>query len=196
MTFSSTFPIRLQTPLISCLLMASISPSISGCLSTPFISRLSYTSFVDTLIGGFAIRIQQRGSGGRAVSFSPIPSANAVPLITQYGTSAPMETPSSIRSFVDKPRSNSLFIPNRVDAASVLPPARPADTGMNLLRSISTPPANPHLSFKSFAALYIRLFSLTGRKKRLDLILISSSGILVIISLSYMPMVCITIRTS
>ena len=148
-TSSSTFPIRSATFLTSPSLIASIIASISGCFVIAPASRLSYTIFVETLIGGLATTIWQCGIGESFVSFSPIPSASAVPLIMQYGTSAPILTPCFISSSLDKPSSKSLLIANIVDAASVLPPAIPAAIGMNLLRSTSIPPLNPYSSFIS-----------------------------------------------
>ena len=103
------------------------------------------------------------GAGGRCVSFSPIPSARAVPLRIQYGTSAPIFTPRSISSFLERFKWNRRLTPTMTAAASELPPAIPAATGINFRRSILTPFFTSNSSIRSFAALYTRLSSLVGR---------------------------------
>ena len=73
--------------------------------------RFSYTNFVETEIAGFAIITGHFTIGLKLLSFSPIPYAKAVPLIKQYGTSAPIFTPRSINSFLESPKPKISFIP-------------------------------------------------------------------------------------
>ena len=134
---------------------------------------------------GFAISTGHFTIGGRGLSASPMPSASAVPLIIQYGTSAPICTPLSISCLFVSPSEKSLFTPISIAAASVLPPAIPAATGIRLSSFTDTPSVIENSSIRSFAALYMRLFSFTGRKDRLVCICMPGSFVLLISSLSY-----------
>ena len=79
------------------------------------------------------------GRGGSGESTSPRPSASTVPPLTQNGTSDPTSPAiSSSRASLTR-RSKSSFIPRRTAAASALPPAMPAPTGIRLYISISAP---------------------------------------------------------
>ena len=114
-----------------------INVSTIPCMQSGVI--FGYASLVETLICGFAMSTGHFIMGGSGESFSPIPSASAVPRIMQYGTSAPIFTPRCIRSSLESPRSNSRFIPYKTAAASVLPPAMPAATGMCFCSFTSMP---------------------------------------------------------
>ena len=65
------------------------------------------------------------------------------------------------------PSPNILLTALRTAAASVLPPAIPAATGINLYKSISTPSCIPNSSIRLAAALYTRLSGPVGKKERL-----------------------------
>ena len=73
------------------------------------------------------------------VNFSPIPSAKAVPLKRQKGTSAPSSLPILKSSSLETGNLNRFLIPINVAAQSVLPPASPAEIGIFLLSIIFIP---------------------------------------------------------
>ena len=72
----------------------------------------------------------QKGRQGRGVRRSPRPSARAAPPSTQKGTSEPTRAPISASRARDSPAPVSAFMARRTAAASALPPASPAHTGM------------------------------------------------------------------
>ena len=111
-------------------------PSMSGWQVSSVSFRFLYTNPVDTSMSGLAIRINTLSNEGRGVSISPIPSERAVPCIIQYGISAPSFTDSFISSSFAMPRLNISFNAVKHAAASVLPPAIPAATGIFLMRLI------------------------------------------------------------
>ena len=81
-----------------------------------------------------------------------MPSQSTVPPIRQYGTSAPSLNAISLSSSFESPVLKRVFIPLRTAAASLLPPARPAATGICLFKEICTPLVNPVFSRKTEAA--------------------------------------------
>lgn len=84
--------------------------------------------------------------------FSPRPLANAVPPYTQNETSEPISAPISASSSMERPSFHSLFKPLKVAAASLLPPASPAATGIFFSMVIETPLLIPKRSFRINAA--------------------------------------------
>ena len=68
-----------------------------------------------------------------------MPSHNAVPPLIQYGTSAPSFNPNALNSSSLALILKILFITFNTAAASVLPPAMPAETGIFFIRFIETP---------------------------------------------------------
>ena len=91
---------------------------------------------VDTLILGFAKITQQGGKSLIGLTFSPLPDTKAVPPTIEYGTSVPIFIPNSINSSTESPNCQIWLSARRVAAASVLPPPKPAATG--IFFSIST----------------------------------------------------------
>ena len=179
-------------------MIAAIMPSISGCSSdaSSFTRSFPYTAFVDTEICGFAITRWHCGGAGSSVRISPIPSDRAVPRMIQYGTSAPSFTPRSISSFFVNPRSNIRFTPTKTAAASVLPPAMPAATGIYLRIFMVTPSLIPFSSRSSFAARHARFPSPSGTNGRFVSVLITPSSVRSISIRSYRFTVCMIMRTS
>src|SRR5690606_38320542 len=102
---------------------------------------------------GFARTTQHLGGGGSGVKISPRPFAKAVPPYTQKGTSDPISSPKAASSSNDNRKSHNLFNPRKTAAASLLPPPRPAATGICFSIDISTPFLTPSRSFNNFAAL-------------------------------------------
>ena len=108
--------------------MTSTILSTFGCV-TRFNFKFPYTSAVDTPICGFAKITQQEGGVFICSIFSPLPVAIAVPPYTQNDTSDPISAPSSANSSIVSPKFHNLLRPRNV-AASLLPPANPAATGI------------------------------------------------------------------
>ena len=75
--------------------------------------------------------IQQLAGEGSSCILSPLPVAKAVPPYTQNGTSEPILAPISASSSNERPNSQIIFNPFNVAAASLLPPASPAATGIS-----------------------------------------------------------------
>lgn len=119
-----------------------------------------------------------------------------VPRMIQYGTSAPSFTPRSISSFFVNPSSNIRFTPTKTAAASVLPPAMPAATGIYLRIFMVTPSLIPFSSRSSFAARHARFPSPSGTNGRFVSVLITPSSVRSISIRSYRFTVCMIMRTS
>ena len=201
-TRSSTFSIRSVMPSMFPVCRASTIPSISGWCFNVSTWRFSYTYLVDTLTAGLTITSPHCGGVASLVSFSPIPSDNAVPPTTQYGTSAPMVTAIFWSSSTERCISKSSFIPVSAAAASVLPPAIPAATGMFFCRIKWTPSCMGCFSISFLAALQTKLVSSTGTKEVTACPSVSISkvipgcGLLHIVSRSDKFTVCMIIFTS
>src|SRR5690554_7145952 len=102
---------------------------------------------------GLAKITQHLGGAGRGVMISPFPFAKAVPPYTQKDTSEPISAPNSASSSTDNWRFHNLFTPLNTAAASLLPPPRPAATGIFLSILIDTPFFIENRSLINFAAL-------------------------------------------
>ena len=76
---------------------------------------------------------------------SPRPVASAVPPWTQKDTSEPIRAPSVASSSAPIPKFHNRFKPRNVAAASELPPASPAATGILFSSVISTPSRMPYV---------------------------------------------------
>ena len=83
------------------------------------------------------------GTGGSALITSPTPCTRQVPPIRAKGTSAPMPAPSAHSSLMESFAPYKAFSPTSTAAASALPPAIPARTGVFLWMMISTPANSP-----------------------------------------------------
>lgn len=101
---------------------------------------------------GLASTIQQPGILGNAEIFSPRPVASAVPPYTQKAISEPISELISANSSIERPSSQMTFNPLSAAAASELPPARPAETGMCLSIVMRTPILTSKRFFKRRAA--------------------------------------------
>src|SRR5690625_254626 len=108
--------------------------------------------FVDTPIFGFAKTTQHDGGLGNRSIISPRPVTNAVWFITLKGTSEPTAKPRRDKSSSGICNDHNMFNPRNTAAALLLPPPRPADTGMSLSILICTPCLMPYVSLKSLAA--------------------------------------------
>ena len=71
-------------------------------------------------------------AGGSALRKSPTPCTRQVPPIRAKGTSAPIFAPSAHSSLMESRAPYSSFMPTSTAAASALPPAMPARTGVFL----------------------------------------------------------------
>ena len=125
-----------------------------------FAENFVYASFA--LIPKFTgfINDTLNSSNGSDSNISPLPEVFWRPPSKQKFKSEPSFAQSSCSSARLRGCSKSSFKPYKVPAASVLPPASPADTGIFFSIKISISALNPTLSKNSFAALYTRFFSL------------------------------------
>src|SRR5699024_7710202 len=87
----------------------------------------------------FARITQQAGGAGNLSIRSPRPFANAVVLYTQNGTSEPIVAPKAASSSTGIFKDHNRFRPRNTAAASLLPPPKPAETGMFFSILISKP---------------------------------------------------------
>ncbi|MNI64679.1 hypothetical protein D3C73_1201390 [compost metagenome] len=142
--------------------IASISSFTKTFLNILFISIAPYTSFVETPKGGLTKTSILSLKDLSSDIFSPIPSHKHVPPLIQYGISAPSFTPRSIKSCSLAPTANISFRALSTAAAFVLPPAKPAATGMFLTISICIPLLILYVSINNLAALYARFLSSFG----------------------------------
>ena len=115
-------------------------------------AKLPYISPVETDILGLASMTQQLGGGFNFFMISPLPVASAVPPCTQKETSEPISAPNSASFSVLIPNVHKRFKPLSVAAASALPPANPAATGIFFSRVISTPSSTSYKRLISSAA--------------------------------------------
>ena len=92
------------------------------------------------------------GSGPIGVIFSPRPVTKAGSLYTQNGTSESIVRANFANSSRDIFKFQILFKPLKTAAASADPPPIPAETGICLSISISTPSGLSNLDCRSFAA--------------------------------------------
>src|SRR5699024_1191954 len=93
-------------------------------------TRLLKIVFVDTPILGFAKITQLDGGLFNSVICSPRPVAKAVQLYTQNGTSVPIRAPISANLWVEIFKFHNRFKPLSTAAALLLPPPKPAETGI------------------------------------------------------------------
>jgi len=139
-------------------------PKINGM---PFVvnGKFSYTQRVATGKPGLTKTIQPRSGRLTPVNFSPIPVAlAAVCGWRKKGMSAPSLAPNSASRLNVHGKPSREFKPLRTAAASLLPPPRPAATGIFLERAISTPVSSRPVSLKkNFAARTARFRSSSGR---------------------------------
>ena len=80
-----------------------------------------------------------------------------------YALLFPMRVEAITSGFLERPAAYKETMDLIWEAASLLPPAIPADTGINLRRCMETPSRMPNSSIRSLAARYARFCSLVGR---------------------------------
>src|SRR5690625_3462542 len=104
--------------------------------------------FVDIPIFGFAKTTQHEGGDGNFSIISPLPFTKAVEFITQNGTSDPICSPNQDNSVIGIFKAHILLSPRKTAAASLLPPPKPAETGISFSISIWTPSVILYFSLK------------------------------------------------
>src|SRR5699024_4949769 len=117
---------------------------------------------VETPISGFARISQQAGGAGNLSIRSPRPFANAVVLYTQNGTSEPIIAPKAASSSTGIFKDHNRFRPRNTAAASLLPPPKPAVTGIFFSILICTPSVMLYLLLRALAALNAKFRSSFG----------------------------------
>src|ERR1051326_1931950 len=126
------------------------------------LSHRPYADAVGTPNSGLSRRSRNFFGKGSAITSSPRPLQIAAEPKIKKGTSEP--SASAIFASASRGRlvSKSSFNANRVDAASLLPPPRPAPCGIFFCRLIDRPPLEWVDSKKSFAARITRFSSPFG----------------------------------
>ena len=136
--------------------MSALSSAGSGTLAVPTLrpfafllswearmrSHAAYTSAVDSPPLANASTQWNVPEVSTGVTCSPRPIPIAVPPSRPNATSLPMPDASSHSSFWLRPVPHSSLHATRVAAASALPPARPAATGIRLVIWIASPGAS------------------------------------------------------
>ncbi len=125
-------------------------------------------SFVFSETGGLQSTMWQKGIGGSSERTSPIPWASFVPPVRQNGTSAPTERASAPSVSAERRVSYTWSSSRSTAAASVLPPASPAPTGMALCTATRTRAGIPVCSEKACTAFHTVLRPSRGTYGRFD----------------------------
>jgi hypothetical protein len=107
------------------------------------------------------ITYQIRGHLSMGLKISPTPRAMHGLFCRKKGTSAPRSKATPASSRFERGEPHLLLRAFKTQAASVLPPPKPADTGMFLVRMMESPSVNPVREKKALAALWTR-FSLSA----------------------------------